>query len=114
MAFGVPGIVRGLHANPDAGTVAEQFAEPNRHGRRHRFELAQNIVEMLAGDAEKLWDLGFGPAGRWNHILPQQSAGMSWASLAKAHVQEPRIKVSLGFDALDLTEARALLDALAS
>ncbi len=26
-----------------------------------------------AGVAEKLRDLGFSPASRWNHILPQQS-----------------------------------------
>jgi hypothetical protein len=56
--------------------VTEQFAEPNRHGRRNRFALAQNIVEMLAGDAEQVGNFGFGPAGGWNHILPQQSAGM--------------------------------------
>jgi hypothetical protein len=31
---------------------------------------------MLAGDAEQLGNLGFGPASGWNHILPQQSAGM--------------------------------------
>jgi hypothetical protein len=31
---------------------------------------------MLAGDAEKLCNLGFCPAGGWNHILPQQSAGV--------------------------------------
>jgi hypothetical protein len=79
-AFGVPGIVRGLHADPDAGAVAEQFAEPNHHGRRYRFALAQNIVEMLGGDAKKLRNLGFGPACRWNHILPQQSAGMGRAA----------------------------------
>ena len=32
--------------------------------------------KMLAGDAEKLCNLGFCPAGGWNHILPQQGAGM--------------------------------------
>jgi hypothetical protein len=35
------------------------FAEPNRYGRRYRFALTQNIIEMLAGDAEQLCDLGF-------------------------------------------------------
>ena len=74
-AFGIPRNVRG-HAYPDSGAVTEQFAEPNRHGRRNRFALAENIVEMLAGDAEQLGNLGFGPASGWNHILPQQSAGM--------------------------------------
>src|SRR5262249_21848066 len=31
---------------------------------------------MLAGDAEKVCNLGFCPAGCWNHILPQQGGGM--------------------------------------
>ena len=70
-ALGDPCIVRGLHAHPDSRAIAKQFAEPNRHGRRDRLALAQNIVEMLAGDAEELCDLGLGPASRRNHILPQ-------------------------------------------
>jgi hypothetical protein len=32
-------------------------------------------------DAEKLCDLSFGPAGSWNHVLPQQSAGMGRATI---------------------------------
>jgi hypothetical protein len=51
-----------------------------QYGRRRRFALAQNIVEMLAGDTEKPGDLGFGPPGGWNHILPQQSTRMARAA----------------------------------
>lgn len=71
--------VRGLHAHPNSGAVAKKLAEPNRYGRRHRFALTQDIVEMLARDAEQLGDLGFGPPCGWNHILAQQSAGMGRA-----------------------------------
>ena len=52
-ALGIPCIVRGLHAHPHSGAVTKQFAEPNRHGWRHRFALTQNIVKMLAGDTKK-------------------------------------------------------------
>jgi hypothetical protein len=36
-----------------------------------RLNLTSNSSSAtLAGDAEQLGDLGFGPAGGWNHILP--------------------------------------------
>jgi hypothetical protein len=40
-SFTIPCVVRGLHAYPNSGAVAEQVAKPNRHGRRHPFALAQ-------------------------------------------------------------------------
>lgn len=76
VALGIPGIVRSLHTDPDSGTITEQFAQPNRYGRRDRLTLAQNIVQMLARNAEKLRNLSFGPAGCWNNVLPQQRIGM--------------------------------------
>jgi hypothetical protein len=33
LALGVPRIVRGLHPEPHAGTVAEELAEPDGNGR---------------------------------------------------------------------------------
>jgi predicted nucleic acid-binding protein len=42
-AFGIPCVIRGPHAYPDAG-AAEQFAEPNRDGRS---EQAARDVEAL-------------------------------------------------------------------
>jgi hypothetical protein len=65
-----------LHADPNPSAIAEQFAQANRFGWRHWLTLAQNIVEMLARDAEKLCNLSFGPADRWNNVLPQQRTGM--------------------------------------
>jgi hypothetical protein len=76
VTLSIPGIVRGLHTDPNSGTIAEQFTQANCHSRRHWLPLAQNIVEMLARDAEKLGNLSFGPAGRWNNVLPQQRTGM--------------------------------------
>src|SRR5689334_12641 len=75
-ALGIPPIARGLHAHPHSGAVTEQFAQANCYGRRYWLTLTQNIVEMLARDAEELCNLSFGPAGRWNNILPQQRSGM--------------------------------------
>jgi len=80
-ALGMPCIVSGLHAHPNSGAVAKQLAESNRHGRRHRFALAQYVIEMLAGNAEKLRNLGLGPSGRRNYVLPQQRPGMGRAPI---------------------------------
>jgi hypothetical protein len=33
LAFGHPGVMGGLHAQPDAGAVAEQFAQKRGDGR---------------------------------------------------------------------------------
>jgi hypothetical protein len=68
-ALGILRIVCGLHAHPDSGTVAKQFTQPNCYGRRYRFALPQNIVQMLAGDAEELRNFGLCSASGWNHIL---------------------------------------------
>jgi hypothetical protein len=64
VALGVPSIVRGLHTDPNSGTIPKQFAQANRYGRRHWLPLTQNIAEMLARDAQDLCDLSFRPAGR--------------------------------------------------
>jgi hypothetical protein len=56
---------------PSPNNLPSRTATAGDTGLRSR-----KIVEMLTGDAKKLCDLGFGPASRWNHILPQQSARM--------------------------------------
>jgi hypothetical protein len=80
----MPCIVSALHANPNSRAIPEQFAEPDRNGRRDRLALAQNVMEMLAGNAQKLRNLSLGPAGRRNHIFPQQCAGMGRAAIPVA------------------------------
>jgi hypothetical protein len=60
-----------LHAHPDAGTVAEQLAEPDGDRRRHRLALLEDVVKVLAGNAEQRGDLGLAPAGRRDHLAQQ-------------------------------------------
>src|SRR5262249_50717993 len=74
LTLGVPGIVRCLHAYPNAGAIAEQFSEANSHSRRNRVALAQNIIEMLAGNTEEPRNLSLCPTSGRNDILPQQRA----------------------------------------
>jgi Domain of unknown function (DUF4926) len=65
---------------------------------------------MLARDAQKLRDLSLGPAGRRNHIFPQQCAGMGRAAipvapfrdLSGALMTEKRIANSKPPDVLDV------------
>ena len=47
LSRGVPGVVRRLHADPHAGTLAEQLAEPHRNLGSDRLPLPQDVVEML-------------------------------------------------------------------
>jgi hypothetical protein len=39
------------------------------------FRSRKNVVQMLARDAEKLCNLSFGPAGRWNHVSRSNAPG---------------------------------------
>src|SRR5579872_3145340 len=84
LALRVPRIVSRLHAYPDPGAIAKQLAKSDRHGRRDRLALAQNVVEMLPRNAEKVRNLGLSFAGRRNHILPQQSARMGRTAISIA------------------------------
>jgi hypothetical protein len=77
----VPGIVSGLHPDPNTGSVPEQLAEPHGHGRRYWLPLGQDIIEVLAGDAEQTGDFGLRLTGGRDHVLAQQSAGMDGAAL---------------------------------
>jgi hypothetical protein len=94
-AIGVPSIVSGLHTGPHATAVAEQLAETNRNGRRHRLALSQDIVEVLAGNPEQAGDLGLAPAGRRNHVFAQKGTRMRRAPSGVAlggagHVRPPQ------------------------
>ena len=51
--LGVPRIIGGLHSKPNVGAVAERLAEPNRHFGRDRLLFVQDVVEMLARNAER-------------------------------------------------------------
>ena len=67
-----------LQVEPEIRAVAEEFSEPERHRRRHRLLLVQNVVERLARDAERPGDLGFRQIKGGDHMLPEKLAGMRW------------------------------------
>src|ERR1051326_2820960 len=52
-ALGAPGIISTLHLHPDRAAATEQLAEPNGDGRGYGFALRQDVVKVLAGDAEE-------------------------------------------------------------
>ena len=82
--LGLPGIVIGLHPEPDSGPIAKQLAQPRRHRRRHRFARVQDIVELLARDAEQLCDLNLGPIKGRKNVFAQEFARMGRTPLSIA------------------------------
>ncbi len=50
-AFGVPGVIGGLHVQPRSNTAAKHFADQGGNIGRKRFAFGQNIIKMLTGDA---------------------------------------------------------------
>lgn len=84
LAFRVPGIVRGLHTHPDSCAVPKQLAEPDRNSRRDRLALSQYVIEVLAGNAEKLRNFRLRPAGCRDYVLSQQRPGMGRAAVRVA------------------------------
>lgn len=54
-ALRMPGIIRGLHPEPDRGTIAEHLAKAGGHGRRYRLLLTDDIVELLGARFRADW-----------------------------------------------------------
>jgi hypothetical protein len=65
-----------LHPAPDVSAVTKKLAKPDRHGGGYRLALPKNVVEVLAGDPQERGNLRLGLAGRRDHFLAQQLAGM--------------------------------------
>src|SRR6266700_1227698 len=80
----MPGIVSALHPAPDSGAVAEKLAETHRDGGGYRLSLSQDVVKVLARDAEQSGDLGLGAARSRNDVIAKQCAGMSGAAVLAA------------------------------
>src|SRR4051794_18429625 len=53
VALSMPSVVCGLHADPKAGSIAEQLAKARGHGGRNRLPLLKDVVEVLTGNAEQ-------------------------------------------------------------
>src|SRR3954451_14276862 len=79
--FSMPGIVVGLHSNPNPRAAAKQLSNTHRNFRRNRFLLFHDIMEVLPGDAEQASDLDLRFACCREHVLPNYSAGMDGASI---------------------------------
>ena len=59
LALGVPNVVGALHPDPHASAVAKQLAQPDGDGRGDGLLLGQDIVQVLAGDAEAIGCVAF-------------------------------------------------------
>src|SRR5207248_846667 len=81
LARGVPRIVSGLHAQPHVGTIPESRAEADRDLGRDRLALAQNVIQVLAGNAERIRDRRLGQLQRRQDVFAQQRTGMGRAAL---------------------------------
>ena len=79
-ALRMPGVVSGLHAQPDSRTVTEQLAKPHRDSRRYRLALFEYVMEMLARNPQQGGDFRFRPASRGNDVIPQHFSRVSGAA----------------------------------
>src|SRR4029077_8664005 len=58
--------------------IAEQFTKTDGDRRGYWLALCQDVVKVLAGNAEEGGDLGLAPAGRLEHVT-QQFTRRGWA-----------------------------------
>jgi len=65
----MPEIKGRLHAQPEAATVAEELAETNGGFGRNRLFLIENVVKLLARDAESRGNFAFAATSRLNNFL---------------------------------------------
>src|SRR5205823_1059236 len=78
-SFSLPRVIGLLHPDPDAGPVAKQLAEANGDRRRYRLLLVDDVIEVLARDAEKGSNLGLRLPRRRNDILSKHGARVGGA-----------------------------------
>lgn len=89
----MPGIIGPLHPDPEQRGVPEQLGQAHGNLGADGLPLGQDVVEVLARDAEHPRDLGFGLAGGGDHVLAEQFARMRRAAVGvTAH---PRLLVIL-------------------
>jgi hypothetical protein len=70
-AQGVPRIVSRLHAQPHLGPIPEGRAEAHRDLGGNRLALAQDVIQVLAGNAECISDRRLGQIQRRQDFLAQ-------------------------------------------
>ena len=81
LACSVPGVIGGLHAQPHVGAIPEGCIEADRDLGRYRLAFAQDVIQVLAGNAERLGNCGLAQLQRRQNILAQQRARMGRAAL---------------------------------
>src|SRR5690606_19466377 len=69
LALGVPGVVSCLHPKPDSRTVPKHLAEAGGSIRRNRLLLTQDVVELLARNAEQFGNLHLGLSRRRDDVI---------------------------------------------
>lgn len=83
-----------LRVEPELGRVAEQTRKPKRHFRTHRPTLAEQFVDRLTRDAQRISKTGGCQPVIGQIILPKHLAGMDRPDLPvpsvwNAHVTPP-------------------------
>src|SRR2546421_8931563 len=81
LARRVPRIVGGLHAQPHVGAIPEGCAEADRDLGRDRLALAQDVIQVLAGDAERIRDRPLAPPQRREDVFAQPPTRSGRAAL---------------------------------
>ncbi len=80
----MPGIIGHLHPDPDQRLIAEQLGQPHGDRRADGFAGGQDVVQVLARDAEHAGDFRLGFAGGGDHIFAQHFARMGRAAVGGA------------------------------
>ena len=80
----MPGVIGPLHPDPDQRLVPEQLGQPHGDRGADGFAGGQDVVQVLARDAEHAGDFGLGFAGGGDHILAQHFARMGRAAVGVA------------------------------
>ncbi|MET4389320.1 hypothetical protein ABIB73_005091 [Bradyrhizobium sp. F1.4.3] len=80
--FRVPGVMSGLHPDPDAGSASKQLSNAHRHLRGQGLLLCHDVVKMLPRNAQQARDLDLGLAGGRQHVFAKHRPGMSGTAMA--------------------------------
>ena len=66
---------------PHPRAIPDSCAEADRDLGTERFAFAQNVIQVLAGDARRIGDRGLGQLERRQDVLGQQRTAVSGAAL---------------------------------
>ncbi|WP_460630641.1 hypothetical protein [Insolitispirillum peregrinum] len=78
---GVPCVIGTLHSNPQQRLGAKQLAEANGNLGANGLSFSENVVKVLAGNAEHSGNLCLCFASGGNNVFSQNFAGVRWATV---------------------------------